>query len=88
MAKADSWLTKENLEKIFNWAKSGLTDEQIAKNMGISKSTFYDWQKKYSEFSESLKKARRFQTDMSKMRCSKMQPGMSMSRRSLPTGKP
>jgi len=58
MAKSDNWLTKESLEKIFNWSKSGLTDEQIAKNMGISKSTFYNWQKEYPEFLESIKKGK------------------------------
>ena len=40
---------------IEGWARDGLTDEQIAKNIGISKQTFYDWKKKYAEFSDSLK---------------------------------
>ena len=40
---------------IEGWARDGLTDEQIAKNIGISKQTFYDWKKKYADFSDSLK---------------------------------
>ena len=40
------------------WARDGLTDEQIAKNIGITLSTFYEWKKKYSDFSESLKKGK------------------------------
>lgn len=40
---------------IEGWARDGLTDEQIAKNIGISKQTFYDWKKKYTDFSDSLK---------------------------------
>ena len=40
---------------IKGWARDGLTDEQIAKNIGISKQTFYDWKKKYTDFSDSLK---------------------------------
>lgn len=50
---------KDKLIVIEGWAKDGLTDEQIAKNMGISTSTLYEWKKKYSEFSESLKKGER-----------------------------
>lgn len=40
------------------WARNGLTDEQIAHNMGITASTLYDWKNKYSEISESLKKGK------------------------------
>lgn len=36
----------------------GLTDEQIAKNIGITSSTLYEWKKKYSEFSEALKRGK------------------------------
>lgn len=43
---------------IEGWARQGLTDEQIAKNMGIKKSTFYDWLKKYPDISDSLKKGK------------------------------
>ena len=40
------------------WARDGLTDEQIAHNMGISASTLYEWKKQYKEISESLKKGK------------------------------
>lgn len=40
------------------WARDGLTDEQIAGKMGISASTLYEWQRKYSEISEALKKGK------------------------------
>ena len=53
--KYHEWLTKEGLTLIEGWARDGLTDEQIAKNMCISPSTLYEWKKKYSEISESLK---------------------------------
>lgn len=43
---------------IEGWARDGLTDEQIAGNLRIHISTFYDYKKKYSEFSESLKKGK------------------------------
>lgn len=56
--KYQEWLTHEGLLKIESWARNGLTDEQIAHNMGIRCSTLYEWKKKYSEISESLKKGK------------------------------
>lgn len=56
--KYKKWLKKENLLLLEGWARDGLTDEQIAKNIGITVSTFYEWKKKYSEISESLKKGK------------------------------
>lgn len=56
--KYHEWLTDEGLIKIEGWARDGLTDEQIAHNMGIHPSTLYDWKKKYSEISESLKRGK------------------------------
>jgi transposase-like protein len=58
MAKYEEWLTEEGLLLLQGWARDGLTDEQIANNMGIATSTLYEWKKKYSEFSESLKKGK------------------------------
>lgn len=58
MAKINEWLEKDKLILLEGWAKSGLTDEQIAKNMGIAPSTLYEWKKKSKEFSESLKKGK------------------------------
>lgn len=56
--KYQEWLEPEGLLKLEGWARDGLTDEQIAKNMGVRTSTLYDWKKKYSEISESLKKGK------------------------------
>ena len=52
------WITEEGLLKIEGWARDGLTDEQISHNIGIHPSTLYDWQKKYSEIAEALKKGK------------------------------
>lgn len=43
---------------IEGWARDGLTDKQISKNIGISESTLNDWKKKFPEFSESLKQSK------------------------------
>ena len=40
------------------WARDGLTDEQIAKNLGIGKNTFYQYKKEHQDFSDSLKKGK------------------------------
>ena len=54
--KRDGW--DEKLELIEGWARDGLTDEQIADNMGINVATIYRYKKKYSEFCEALKKGK------------------------------
>lgn len=43
---------------IEGWARDGLTDEQIAKNIGISRSTLNEWKKKYSDISDTLKRGK------------------------------
>ena len=58
MAKSKWNDIKEKLTLIEGWAREGLTDEQIANNLDISTSTFYEYKNKYSEFSESLKKGK------------------------------
>lgn len=56
--KYQKWLEPESLILLEGWARDGLTDEQIAINMGIRTSTLYEWKNKYSEISESLKKGK------------------------------
>ena len=57
-AKYAEWLTPEGLLKIEGWARDGLTDEQIAKNIGISRSTLNVWKDRYSDISDALKKGK------------------------------
>ena len=58
MAKINDWLENDKLILLEGWARDGLTDEQIAKKIGIATSTFYEWKKKELEFSEALKKGK------------------------------
>ena len=58
MAKYTEWIDREGLLKVEGWARDGLTDEQIARNMGISYSTFREWSKKFSAFSAVLKRGK------------------------------
>ncbi|RXM79238.1 transposase [Clostridium tetani] len=49
---------KDKLILVEGWARNGLTDEQIAKNLGIGLTTFYKYKKEHSELSEALKKGK------------------------------
>lgn len=49
---------KPYLQQIEAWKKVGATDEQICEQLNISKTAFYEYQKKYAEFAESLKKGK------------------------------
>lgn len=53
--KYEQWLTEDGLLLLSGWARDGMTDEDIAKKMRISISTFYEWKNRFSEFSEALK---------------------------------
>lgn len=52
--KYAKWLQADNLLRLQAWARDGLSDEQIAHNIGITTTTLYDWKKKYPAFSEAL----------------------------------
>lgn len=54
-SKSEYWLTPEGLTLIEGWARDGLTDEQIAHNIGIAPCTLYEWKNRYPEISEALK---------------------------------
>lgn len=56
--KYEYWLTEEGLLLIEGWARDGLTNEQIAQNMGISRSTLHEWKDRYSDISDTLKKGK------------------------------
>jgi len=54
-SKYDPDITPEIAEQ---YARDGLTNDEIAQKLGISTSTLYNWQKKYVEFLEALKKGK------------------------------
>ena len=58
MAKYEEWLEPEGLLKIEGWARDGLTDEQIATNMGVSRSTLNEWKNKYPDIMDTLKRGK------------------------------
>lgn len=52
--KYAEWLTEEKLKLLQEWGKNGLTNSQIAKNMGVSERTLYSWLKRYEVLSNNL----------------------------------
>lgn len=58
MAKVDEWLEQDKLILLEGWARDGLTNEQIAKNVGINPKTLYDWMNKKELIREALKKGK------------------------------
>lgn len=56
--KYSDWLTPEALTCVEGWAREGATDEDIAAKMGIKKTAFYDWQKRFPDFAEALKRGK------------------------------
>lgn len=56
--KYKEWLKPEKLTLLEGWARDGLTDEQIAKNIGIRRETFIEWKKKYPNISNTIKKGK------------------------------
>ena len=60
MAKGQykKWLENDNLILLQGWKRNGLTDEQIAKNIGISARTLERWKKQYGQICRALKVGR------------------------------
>lgn len=57
--KYQEWLKEENLILLKSWAIDGLTDEQIAEQIGINRKTLYEWKKKYNPISDALKRGKK-----------------------------
>ena len=58
IAKSKWEQVKEKLQNVETWASMGLSDVQIAFNLGISKDTFYRYKKDHTDFSDSLKRGK------------------------------
>jgi transposase-like protein len=56
--KYEYWKSHDGLLLIEGWARDGLTDEQIAHNMGINTRTLYKWKEEYRQIGQALKKTK------------------------------
>lgn len=56
--KYQEWLEPDKLILLEGWARDGLTDKQIAHNIGVSERTFTEWKTRFSSISSVLKKGK------------------------------
>ena len=53
-------LFPDKAELLSAWGKKGLNEVEIAKEMGISRSTLNEWKKKYPDISDTLRRTRAY----------------------------
>lgn len=58
IGKYQEWLEPDGILRLEAWARDGLTDEQIAHNIGITAKTLYVWKKQYSKICKALKRGK------------------------------
>lgn len=59
--RKDKWSLMEMPDKLIlveGWCRDGLTEEQIAANLGISVALLNKWKKRHPEFKEALKRGK------------------------------
>lgn len=56
--KYEYWRSADGLILLEGWARDGLTNEQIARNIGVNQDTLYRWKNDFPEISEALKKGK------------------------------
>lgn len=58
MAKSKWPQVKDKLTLVEKWARDGLNEKQIAKNLGISRSTLDLYKREHSDFSDTIKRGK------------------------------
>lgn len=58
MSKIDEWREQDKLILLEGWARQGLTNEQIATNIGIGRTTLYEWSQKEPNIANAIKKGK------------------------------
>ena len=58
MGKGKHTLDKRRVTKIEGWARDGLVEEQIAHNMGVSRSTLSNWKNRHPLIIQALAKGK------------------------------
>jgi hypothetical protein len=54
----EEWLTEDGLTRLTGWARDGLTNIQIAQNIGVGERTFSEWVTRFPAISSALKKGK------------------------------
>ena len=62
ISKYEEWVNNNEIQDklilVEGWSRDGLTQKQIADNLGINVDTLIEYKKKYPDFSEALKKGK------------------------------
>ena len=53
-AKYLKWQTKEKLALLTGWARKGLSNDDIAKNVGVARSTLQEWKRNHKDIADAL----------------------------------
>lgn len=56
--KYHEWLTPDGLTRLEGLARSGLSDEQIAAKMGVTAACLYNWQNRFVEIFDAIKRGK------------------------------
>lgn len=56
--KYEKWLEPDGLLLLEAWARDGLTEEDIAKKIGVSRSTLSNWKNEYPDILDALKRGK------------------------------
>lgn len=56
--KYAEWLTPDGLTLLEQWAREGLTDEEIAKKLHIARGTLYKWMAQHGDIRDAIKKGK------------------------------
>lgn len=57
-SKYNKWVTEDGLLLISGWARDGLSMDDIAHNIGVTKQTLYNWAERSAEFAQALRESR------------------------------
>lgn len=52
------WTEPESIERIVNWAANGLTNEEMARSMGVHRATLQRWIVDHSDIRDAIKRGR------------------------------
>lgn len=58
MARFRDWITPDGLARLEAWARDGLTEAQIAANIGVHYDTLHEWKKRFPEVYEAIKRGK------------------------------
>ncbi|MFF2754801.1 helix-turn-helix domain-containing protein [Psychrobacillus sp. NPDC058041] len=53
------WLTNKGLALVKKWSEEGLINKQISRKIGINVATLYEWQDRFPEFADAIKKGKK-----------------------------